>query len=609
MKRRVILLALAALLCGGAASAIEKSQTVVYINGAKYYIHTVQPKETVYSLAKTYGVAEETILEYNPEVRSDGLKTAQNIKIPCPVEPAEKMSEKKIRRTFDKHVVAQGETLYGISRRYSIALQTIMEDNPSLDPLHLKPGECILIRKKAQGDRSEAASQAEWEAYKDTLNSVAGEEFAYHVVHIGETFYSISRRFAISEEDLSELNDGLRPEDLKVGAIIKVPGTPRALTDGSDSTSVAEALHKDLAPQSEEVSFIALSPSEQLRIALLLPLAQQGGAASGNYLEFYQGFLLGLEEVKSRGYSVHLDLFNTAHDLARVEEIVADETFRNADLIVGPVYEDVLAPVVSHAERHAVPVVSPLAQIGHIDSDVLFQLSPAAGRKYAKLTDLTAADTRVTLIYSEHTDKEFEAEILAVLGDKPYAKHTYRYQHPSQASADDGSDLTPLLQQEGRQIFVVMADNEVDVDRILAAIASADTGIVSRGLTAPQFAVVGNARWNRYANIDRTMFFKDRVTMVSSYHAKRDAEAVKEFDSRYVKAFGTLPTLYSYRGYDVAALFAPAMYGDIQYDMEGRTYTPLQTSYLFAQPEGRHIHVNQQWVRLNYRPDFTITLE
>ncbi len=58
------------------------------------------------------------------------------------------------------------------------------------------------------------------------------------------------------------------------------------------------------------------------------------------------------------------------------------------------------------------------------------------------------------------------------------------------------------------------------MDRILAALASAYTGIVSRGLSEPRATVLGNARWNRYHNLDRTMFFfQDRVVFLSTYHA------------------------------------------------------------------------------------------
>lgn len=113
-----------------------------------------------------------------------------------------------------------------------------------------------------------------------------------------------------------------------------------------------------------------------------------------------------------------------------------------------------------------------------------------------------------------------------------------------------------------------MSDSGLEVDRILAAIASANTNLVARGKTPPRFTIVGNSRWNRFGNLDRALYFKDRLVLFSTYHAKRDAEVIKTFDSDYIKAFGALPSLYSYRGYDAAMIFVPAMYSDIQYDME-----------------------------------------
>ena len=38
------------------ASEIEKSQVIVYITGAKYYVHTVKAGETFYSISWAYAV-------------------------------------------------------------------------------------------------------------------------------------------------------------------------------------------------------------------------------------------------------------------------------------------------------------------------------------------------------------------------------------------------------------------------------------------------------------------------------------------------------------------------------------------------------------------------
>ena len=69
-------------LCPGAAVSIEKSQTIVYINGAKYYVHNVRHGETLYSLAKTYGVAEQVIAAENPQLAQGQPKADQSLKIP-----------------------------------------------------------------------------------------------------------------------------------------------------------------------------------------------------------------------------------------------------------------------------------------------------------------------------------------------------------------------------------------------------------------------------------------------------------------------------------------------------------------------------------------------
>ena len=78
------------------AVAAGKSATIVYINGAKYYIHTVQAGETLYGLSKTYGVGEKVILENNPSIVR-GLKTAENIKILFVADVPEPKSDKKLR--------------------------------------------------------------------------------------------------------------------------------------------------------------------------------------------------------------------------------------------------------------------------------------------------------------------------------------------------------------------------------------------------------------------------------------------------------------------------------------------------------------------------------
>jgi hypothetical protein len=147
------------------------------------------------------------------------------------------------------------------------------------------------------------------------------------------------------------------------------------------------------------------------------------------------------------------------------------------------------------------------------------------------------------------------------------------------------------------------------VDRILGTISSSKVAISDRSIPCAEYTVLGTSRWGRFSNIDHTTYFNNNVVMISTYHAKRDLQAVREFDSRYIEAYGGLPSLYAYRGYDAAILFGGGMRGDIEYNMLDKRYVPLQTVYKFVQEGVNGKYVNQEWMRINYNSNYTITVE
>ena len=282
--------------------------------------------------------------------------------------------------------------------------------------------------------------------------------------------------------------------------------------------------------------------------------------------------------------------------------------FLRANLIVGPIYERELASVLRVAEQQSIPVVSPLANITTKSSDALFQMASIPQTKYDKVVESLADTTkRITLIYTTKIDTDFEKEILPLLKGVNYTK--YKYEYVRGKDGGTSTDLAPIFIGGADNIFVIMSSNEIEVDRILAGIASAHINMKSRGQNTPNYAILGNARWNRFKNIDRTMFFKNNVTFLSTYHAKRDVALIQNFDRSYINEFGSLPTLFSYRGYDAAMIFIPAMYGDIEYDMENKRYKSLQTTYIFEKDGESKNHVNKNWSKITYNQDYTITVE
>ncbi len=602
--RRYIGVALFAALSG--VCSLSAQERIVYIDGAKYRIHVVAKGETLYSLSKRYDISIDEIVATNPAL-ADGLKIDQMIKIPY--DGSEERSEKRPKKQFDIHIVNKGETLYSISRRYSISVDTLIADNDNLDPSHVAVGQKLYIRKSEIGQTGAEDAKKELEKRSEAMSNVADGDFAYHVVHSGETPAKIAERFGTTEQVLLAVNGMTDASEMKEGLIVKVP----KLTAEQEEEAASKLSDNTCGP----VSFRSLSNDDTAKISLLLPLSSANDRLAQNYVDFYQGFLIGMDDVRMNGHSADVRIFNTGHDYDRITALVTDGSLDGSDLIVGPVYEDELFPVAKYAEAYSIPLVSPLANISVTQSNAVFQMSPNPQTKYDKVRNLFDGSKRVVLISSDNNDKEFEAEVFQILGNTPYDSHKYVYEHPSVveqriksgSTEYSPSDLSPLLQGDRESVFVILSDNETDVDRILAALASAKISLTARSRSVTPFSVLGNSKWNRYRNIDRSIFFANNVIMLSTYHAGRDNAKIKDFDSRYASEFGSVPSLYSYRGYDAAVIFTESLYDGIADGLHRRRFTPLQTPYGFDSGNGDSVRTNAEWVRVNYNNDFTTTIE
>ncbi|MBQ5372482.1 MAG: LysM peptidoglycan-binding domain-containing protein [Rikenellaceae bacterium] len=603
MKKLLITtLALAALMIGIDTVAqtpnVRRSESIVRIEGDSYYVHTVEAGQTLYSLAKAYDVSTAAIVHYNPLV-AGGLKAGQVLKIPAVGVTQPKMSQRKINRLFDEHEVKQGETVYSISRMYAVPVATLLEDNASLDPTHLAIGQKVLIRKADKGDGNERQTMEQLNEYTEALNSVSND-YKYHLVTHGETLYSLSKLYGVTQEELIEWNS--LTDGLKAGAMIRVGMAEQANipTEQPDST-IQTPSEIEQPPVFENVEITTSENDRHATIALMLPL-RADGAANASYLEFYQGFLLGMEDLKAEGLSFTIDLYNSARSEQVVSEIVNSEAFADANLIVGPVYDNELQVVLPYAVEKRIAVVSPLAATDSLHAPILFGMAPRESSKIEQMRAMFAENDNIVLVYDKSNDAELEAEVKSALSGKAYHTHTY-----------SGGDMpSSLFKSESRNVYVVMARGELEVDKILAALSSTHNNLVSRSqLHSATVNVIGSSRWNRFNNIDRNLFFKMGVSYLTSYLAKRGDGVIDNFDSRYIDAYQSLPSMYSYRGYDAAVIFGRAVVssmGVVGY-IQSATHKPLQTSYQFTQTQPGDSFVNDQWSIVRYNNDYTISGE
>lgn len=116
------------------AAATLNYPTIVE-NGKEYYLYKVQKSEGYYAISRKFDVTIKEIVDANP--MEGGLKLGQELKIPTGnVVKVEKNPDHSRSKNL-VHVVEKGETLYSLAKKYGVKVDDLKKLNPGCDPLSI----------------------------------------------------------------------------------------------------------------------------------------------------------------------------------------------------------------------------------------------------------------------------------------------------------------------------------------------------------------------------------------------------------------------------------------------------------------------------------------
>lgn len=96
-----------------------------------YRYHTILPKETLYSVSRTYLLKPEDLIAANPGLSVETFLIGKTIRIPFFQSQADFIPYEKQTQNVT-HQVKRGETLYSISKAYDVSVEDIEKANPML---------------------------------------------------------------------------------------------------------------------------------------------------------------------------------------------------------------------------------------------------------------------------------------------------------------------------------------------------------------------------------------------------------------------------------------------------------------------------------------------
>lgn len=172
--------------------------SVISSEDENYIIHIIEKGETLWELSRRYKVTVNQLVIENRSELGTYLQIGQKIKI-----PSQNQRNENKNSALESHLVLAGETKYGLAKRFGVTIRELENLNPQIVSM-LKMGQQISIPKK---DSDEVVSKPETNVVPNKTNEVVkNPEFEYHIVEVGETKYSISKKFEVSIEELERLN-------------------------------------------------------------------------------------------------------------------------------------------------------------------------------------------------------------------------------------------------------------------------------------------------------------------------------------------------------------------------------------------------------------------
>ena len=298
--------------------------TAVSFDDPNYNFITIQPKETVYNLAKKYKVSEATLISLNPQIKERGLEVGDVIRLP------KDTSSKTFSVPKGTHLIKKGETLYTLSRQYNVSVDDFYAENPELQT-GVKEGMVVKIPKKSGSVVIE----------ENTIN---------YVVQNGDSAYSILEKYNTTLDELLRLNPDVI-NGLKAGMTLKLP-----LQKGAKIVKYGSAGKLKRANDNE------------INVVMMLPfdVANNPQLKNSQAMQFFTGAKLALTRLMKNGKSVNVKVIDSKN--GSIQDILSTTDFSKTDAVFTPLNVSDATEVASFFANSGIAVVSPYANEDSLNS-------------------------------------------------------------------------------------------------------------------------------------------------------------------------------------------------------------------------------------------------
>ena len=583
--------------CGqviGQGTAVTKSNDIVVIRGKSYYLHTVQPGQTLYSICKAYGANIDEVKSLNDK-KDNALSLYEVLKVPY-TDPFVQQDDK-----FYYHKVVKGETFYSIARLYKIKPKRLLKFNEGY----------------AQNQPLAVGAVVKLPLAEIDLSVLGEEEIEASVGKKQE----IRPERPVRNESVKKVEEASVTDILQNALMQKNETTEQA--PEKETTTVIGATDKMEIP--DYISEVVMPVDPFVKVALLLPFSAkdypvfvdtlvekmpvQISARSEQFISFYEGVLLAVDSLKNQGYKVNLKVFDTERSAEKMYTMVDEIDRFHPDLIIGPVYGSVYKALMDDLTNKNIPVIYPLSSRSEefgVYPDFI-QVNPSMKALTVAMSDwLREEAEEANLVCLNLTGNEVSHSDLEDI--RLFKEYMHRigsmnfYDWNTSAVPLDGLRLQLLPDREN--IIILPTTKEAEVSKILPVLSALTDGY--------RITVVGFPEWQAFTSVDHETYFKLNTKIFTYSYVDNTTEPAKRFALKYRKYFYTEPNNLAYKAFDMSLYFIElaAKYRDRTLDaLEFYPRNGDFSRFYFQKMEGQAGKENQGFYIVNFGSDYRLKIE
>lgn len=516
------------------------------------------------------------------------------------------------------HVAKRGETIFGLSKKYNVSVDQLLQWNPQASN-GIKKGMTIVI-KDGNGPAIEPEEQtveaqeqpvvAESQPETPTRNALPDS----HIAKRGESLKSIGKEYGLSEDRLIELNPFLDPDGLKEGDFVRL--TDDAPLSSPDAPASEPENHiADFEADESEYREEPATPVDPGRrnIMVLLPFmssAEKQPRRAEYYTDFYRGFLLAAKELTDTdGEKVEIIALDTDGDPEKLNNQLKYNAHREIAAIIAPEDENQLHPIIDFASENGIYVInlfnfkdtaylaSPYVLQANIDQALMYQKAIAG--------IMATYPDHIPVILTSPGAKAEKASFTDALKERyiDMGIPPLEISFDGTLTQDDLSALDPL----SSYVFVPQSGSL----GIFNSIAPAIQALQNEPGGTDHYVLFGYPDWTAFRGESLHLLHALGANIYSRFYINELDPAVQGNQEQFTEWYGEAPIeavpSQSILGYDTGKFLIRALQeGTLGEALEGKGYKGLQSAFSFGKAnDGDGGYINRALFLIRYNPDNT----